>query len=1007
MGIDKPGPAGGVRPIAVCSTLSRWLSRTLLAAFHVDIQQLTGFNLGVACPAGREAATLAIALDMHRHPERHTLAVDLSNAFNTPSRRWLVQATRALVPGLAPSVARLLLPKGSLALNSSCYDGGITSEEDAVTRGFLESASGTRQGDPLSPLIFSMVMHFAIARISAEAELAEESALSVAYLDDWTIRASARAIDRVVDSARVVLPQFGMQMNMTKSKILVPTQGGRGEGDDREQRRGDGWPEVVRDGLPILGTPLGSDEYVEQKLAAEVVALRRKGEALTLYAQSAPQSNRPRAAMAMLRSCFAHKVMHLARTVPPRLFKPVALAFDEVIADITLSLLDEGEKHRLATVPPRHRVEYARTMVFRSIERGGLGVLSAASCAEGAYTASLLQCLPIWRILSRKGMSIGRIPPRLLQHEVTTDAEATALAQPAGEPDERDPLGPLSPPAWSRWSTMIPAGPDYVDVDVVPDAPSMVAGRQPPGDLADGDDDDTGSLTSAMLVRFRVDQVLRRAFGRKLPTTLQRLLVALTTMQRDAAYDDTLRERAERTTGARTDGVGWAFHPEPNDRLVWLLHKDHCGKGHEWVLDAGYRLDPFGNARKGNILLHSDAPVPGSLWVTLMRARLILPLGQVFRSAQRAAGLEEGNPSKRPVCGCSHCADTRHPQGDPKRLLDVYGMHLASVVANYTRRHHRFGEVVARVARMAGWSVTQENLPFVTNAAHHALPPEVKRRRVDHRFECMSVDEVKRVDATAITDAVVQATAGQPLPDRTAVHVLTDHTFHHPGAYLGKIHQQDLRAPDVAADKLVIEGKVAKYRAAADAMTGLSPALPPLVFIPAPLSVYGRQNATTRRLLRLIVSTAAARTAGSPLAPGVDGALHDQRTLQRSARSLHRTMCTISSTVASELARGMFDAALKARSPPTPDARRPHAAAQEPRGAAAPASPAPVARQAAEHLDDLEANAAASPLPPVHPDMLALEAHLPPVELPNPPVPFLPGGAHGLNQPVPPYPGMN
>ena len=70
------------------------------------------------------------------------LQLDFKNAFNACSRARIITQTRLLAPGLAPWVEFLYTTQVPLLVNESLQ---------------LLSREGVQQGDPLAPLLFSLV----------------------------------------------------------------------------------------------------------------------------------------------------------------------------------------------------------------------------------------------------------------------------------------------------------------------------------------------------------------------------------------------------------------------------------------------------------------------------------------------------------------------------------------------------------------------------------------------------------------------------------------------------------------------------------------------------------------------------------------------------------------------------------------------------------------------------------------------------------------------------------
>ena len=236
-----------------------------------------------------------------------------------------------------------------------------------------------------------------------------------------------------------------------------------------------------------------------------------------------------------------------------------------------------------------------------------------------------------------------------------------------------------------------------------------------------------------------------------------------------------------------------------------------------------------------------------------------------------------------------------------------------SPTARYTRRHHRFSEAVERLARRINTlTVHHENYPFATS---RSLTRDERGLRVDTTIEGLSLDEIRRVDPLAVTAQMSHEAQSHHPPT-----MLLDYTFHHPGAHMHQVRVEELpHAGRVMADRAA-HIKVAKYRPSAAKMSEEYPMFAPLAFVPAPLSVYGRQHPITHRLLRLIASRWASQGIAQPDENtgrvSLVEVLDDRKLLALYSTRVHSAMCAFSSRVASSMAEGLFESAREAMHPP-------------------------------------------------------------------------------------------
>jgi hypothetical protein len=233
--------------------------------------------------------------------------------------------------------------------------------------------------------------------------------------------------------------------------------------------------------------------------------------------------------MLMLRSCFAQKHLHWARSVHPQLFGQVAPELDQTVQDVALALLREGAD---SPTDPLNRREHARAMLFRTVARGGLGIPSAQLISRGAYTAALLCSLPIWRKLANDhpaighNMSIGGIPRALLAGDTLTAAQLRQLTTPVpGSDAAGDPLAFLSPERWGEWARMAGTDRHAAPRDEV-QAVRLAQDRKAGARQEEEEEPDTLDL-----VRSPAERVVALALRGAIPRSIQHMLTGITASQ--------------------------------------------------------------------------------------------------------------------------------------------------------------------------------------------------------------------------------------------------------------------------------------------------------------------------------------------------------------------------------------------------------------------------------------------------------------------------------------------
>ena len=197
----------GVRPIAAGGeTLRRLTSKAACLAVRTKARELfAGTQFGVATPAGAERLIHLCRKTMHENSENSDFVlckVDLKNAFNNVSRAAFIALTRHYFPELSRWV-------------EWCY--GTTS---ALTYGQIRISSeeGAQQGDPLGPLLFSLVM----LQVSEEIKISSGGLqLHMWYLDDGVLAGPSYEVQNALRVIAEVGPKWGMFLNPEKCEIIT------------------------------------------------------------------------------------------------------------------------------------------------------------------------------------------------------------------------------------------------------------------------------------------------------------------------------------------------------------------------------------------------------------------------------------------------------------------------------------------------------------------------------------------------------------------------------------------------------------------------------------------------------------------------------------------------------------------------------------------------------------------------------------------------------------------
>jgi hypothetical protein len=326
---------GGVRPIACGETLRRLCGKILCrqGSEFVGEYLLSCGQVGVGIPAGAEAMLRAAQiLSDERLPGEVLVKLDFSNAFNTISREALLEEVRTHVP--------FLLPYARAAY-------GFHSRLQFGDRALL-SECGVQQGDPLGPLLFSLVL--ARATVPSETPLHR-----FFYLDDGLIVGPAAHVEAYLRVFEEAASGVGLRLNRAKCEAIgeLPVA-------DLPQKHPSRWD--------LLGVPLGSDDHRQNQYRSLIDKATATNHTIATVA-----SVDPHAAFGLLRACGGAKLLmyHM------RALGPIPALQD----------FDESQRGALTTIVGPISGQ-ACAAAFLPVCLGGLGFQSAHAIAPAAFISS-------------------------------------------------------------------------------------------------------------------------------------------------------------------------------------------------------------------------------------------------------------------------------------------------------------------------------------------------------------------------------------------------------------------------------------------------------------------------------------------------------------------------------------------------------------------------------------------------------------------------------------------
>lgn len=366
--LQKQG--GGIRPIGVRDCFVRIAFRMLVSASSLSVNEaLYPTQLGVATKGALEKAIHTVQAKLTNDEGLSGVRLDFENAFNSVSRSAALRALFA-EDGLAPLWA-------AAHWAYSCPTQSLVFGRDGKVTDTFTSERGVVQGDPLSAALFALAIKRAL---NAGLEELGAGGTLVAYLDDVFVLGSAASLPSAVNRIRAAAKQVGLEIQFRKSLVLHFHREDLPQAMQTWAQRHN--IQIESQAAVAFGAPVGAEseekaQHVMQQMAYDVVAATTP----LLEALMSDRLTRQEAFM-LLRCCVVHKFNHLSRCAAPHIVLPAAERFDEFIQQALCHIGGLG--------PYTELPESAVAQSTLPLRRGGLGLRSAASVVQAAYSAGAI-----------------------------------------------------------------------------------------------------------------------------------------------------------------------------------------------------------------------------------------------------------------------------------------------------------------------------------------------------------------------------------------------------------------------------------------------------------------------------------------------------------------------------------------------------------------------------------------------------------------------------------------
>ena len=305
------------------------------------------------------------------------LLVDAENAFNSLNRQ--VALRNAL--HLCPSLARVLV---------NTYRNPVDLYIDGEA---IQSSEGTTQGDPLAMAMYALGITPLINHMSTI-----NSTKQVWYADDCTVCGSIDELRHWWPVLTSVGPRYGYFPKPSKSWLLVKNNFIDHANDSFLSTN----ISITAEGRPVLGSPVGSQEYICNWVNDKVQSWVDELTTLSDISKSQPQA----AYSALTHGLMGHWT-YLSRTCPD--VNTLTQPLEDTLRAVLFPSFTGQE-------PPSDLIRYLFALPCRL---GGLGIPNPSKMASHHYKNSLSVSAPmITLILTQE----KEIPINALQQQLTTKA---------------------------------------------------------------------------------------------------------------------------------------------------------------------------------------------------------------------------------------------------------------------------------------------------------------------------------------------------------------------------------------------------------------------------------------------------------------------------------------------------------------------------------------------------------------------------------------------------------
>jgi len=329
---------GKLRPIGIPDSWYRVIAKLMVDQYSPFFDN-GNIQFGVKVKGGTENIVHQIQNSLTNNPSFSVITFDVSNAFNSIFRSSFYNECNGDLKSFVHKAYNSPRKMG-ITINNKTF-------------GVIEASGGTIQGDPLSPLLFSMALTPTLRKLQDEF-----SEIRIfAYLDDVVAIGAPHLFEALQHRLTSLLSKLGLTINTEKTQVLHPDS---------------------NTGLDLLGIPFGPDSFIGTSLnnsLKDICNLLNFVDTL-----EAP------IAYPIIQQGIQGKITHLIRQLPPSSTFNFTSLVDKRFHQSIISLTD----FKVSKLSPISTI-----LSNLPVKLGGLGFFNFQSIAPLAWSSSILSSLQL------------------------------------------------------------------------------------------------------------------------------------------------------------------------------------------------------------------------------------------------------------------------------------------------------------------------------------------------------------------------------------------------------------------------------------------------------------------------------------------------------------------------------------------------------------------------------------------------------------------------------------